>query len=51
VLETTGGGLFDATGTVSFRAIYVLDGQRHVLTENSRFVREGKRWLYLGSVE
>jgi uncharacterized protein YchJ len=36
---------------VSFRAIYVLDGQRHVLTENSRFVREGKRWLYLGSVE
>ena len=51
VLETTGGGLFDATGTVSFRAIYVLDGQRHVLTENSRFVREGKRWLYLGPVE
>jgi SEC-C motif domain protein len=51
VLGTTGGGLFDATGTVSFRAIYVLDGQRHVLTENSRFVREGKRWLYLGPVD
>ena len=65
VLETTGGGLFDSTGTVSFRAIYVLDGQRHVLTENSKFVREGKRgvlaetsrfarqdgrWTYLGPV-
>jgi SEC-C motif-containing protein len=48
VLETTGGGLLDSAGTVSFRAIYVLDGQRHVLTENSKFVREGKRWLYLG---
>src|ERR1700733_15159378 len=51
VLETEGGKLFDATGTVSFRAIYVLDGQRHVLAETSRFVREGGRWLYLGPVE
>jgi SEC-C motif-containing protein len=51
VLETTGGGLFDTAGTVSFRAIYVLEGKRHVLTENSKFVREGKRWLYLGPVD
>jgi len=36
---------------VSFRAIYVLDGQRHVLAETSRFVREGGRWLYLGAIE
>jgi SEC-C motif-containing protein len=50
VLETHGGGLLDTTGTVSFRAIYALDGKRHVLDETSRFVREGKRWLYVGPV-
>lgn len=50
VLETDGGGLLDTTGTVSFRAIYVLDGKRHVMDETSRFVREGKRWLYVGPV-
>jgi len=51
VLETHGGGLFDTTGTVRFRAIYTLNGQRHVLIETSRFVREGKRWVYLGPVD
>ena len=51
VLQTEGGKLFDTTGTVSFRAIYVLHGQRHVLAETSRFVREGGRWLYLGAIE
>jgi len=50
VLEAHGGGLFDTTGTVRFRALYVQDGQRGVLTETSRFVREGRRWLYLGPV-
>jgi SEC-C motif-containing protein len=50
VLETNGGGLLDTTGTVKFRAIYVLDGKRHVMDETSRFVREGKRWLYVGPV-
>jgi len=50
VLETHDGGLFDTTGTVRFRALYVQDGQRGVLTETSRFVREGRRWLYLGPV-
>lgn len=50
VLETDGGGLLDTTGTVSFRAVYVLDGKRHVMNETSRFVREGKRWLYVGPV-
>ena len=48
VLETQDGGLFDAAGTVRFRAIYVLDERRHVLEETSRFVRNGKHWLYLG---
>jgi SEC-C motif-containing protein len=51
VLDTLGGGLFDATGTVRFRAIYRQDGRRGVLTENSRFVREDGQWSYLGPAE
>lgn len=51
VLETQGGGLFDTTGTVRFRAVYLHDGQRGVLTETSRFVRQGKLWTYLGPVD
>jgi SEC-C motif domain protein len=51
VLETHGGGLFDTTGTVRFRAMYVHDGQRGVLAETSRFVREDGRWVYLGPVD
>jgi SEC-C motif domain protein len=51
VLETHQGGLFDATGTVSFRAVFILDGRRDVLTETSRFVRAAKRWVYLGPVD
>ncbi len=50
VLETHGGGLLDTTGTVRFRAIYLLNRHRHVLAETSRFVRESRRWLYLGPV-
>ncbi len=50
VLETHDGGLFDAAGTVQFRAVYVQDGRRGVMTETSRFVREDKRWTYLGPV-
>jgi SEC-C motif-containing protein len=49
VLETNGGGLFDATGTVRFRAVYVKDGQRGVLTETSRFTRVGKLWTYVAA--
>ena len=48
VLETQGGGLFDADGTVRFRAVYVRDGRRGVLAETSRFVRQDGRWVYLG---
>jgi SEC-C motif-containing protein len=47
VLETEDGGMFDQTGTVTFRAVYLQNGQRGVLAEKSRFVREGGRWLYL----
>jgi len=48
VLQTRDGGLFDATGTVQFRALYVQAGQRGVLAETSRFVRHDRHWTYLG---
>lgn len=51
VLETSGGGLFDTTGTVRFRAVYTADGKRGVLAENSRFAREDGAWLYVGPIE
>jgi SEC-C motif-containing protein len=51
VLETHDGGLFDATGTVRFRAIYVQDGRRGVLDETSRFVRQDGLWTYAGPID
>jgi SEC-C motif-containing protein len=51
VLETEDGGLFDATGTVRFRAVYVRDGQRGVLAETSRFVRQDGLWTYLSAAD
>jgi SEC-C motif-containing protein len=51
VLQTHAGGLFDDTGTVQFRAMYVRQGQRGVLAETSRFVRQGRRWTYLGPID
>ena len=51
VLETHGGGLFDADGTVRFRAVYVQEGRRGVLAETSRFVRQDKLWTYFGPVD
>jgi SEC-C motif domain protein len=50
VLETQAGGLFDAVGTVRFRAIYASQGQRGVLAETSRFIRQDGLWTYLGPV-
>ena len=51
VLETEGGGIFDNTGTVRFRAVYVQDGKRGVLAETSRFIRQDGLWSYLGPVD
>jgi SEC-C motif-containing protein len=51
VLETSGGGLFDAEGTVRFRAVYVTGGKRGVHAETSRFVREDGQWVYVGSAD
>jgi SEC-C motif-containing protein len=51
VLQTRDGGLFHATGTVQFRAMYVRQGQRGVLAETSRFVRHDRHWTYLGPTD
>ncbi|MCL2586471.1 MAG: YchJ family metal-binding protein [Streptosporangiales bacterium] len=51
VLDTAGGGIFDTTGTVRFRAIYTHAGKRGVQAENSRFIRQDGAWIYLGPVE
>lgn len=50
VLATTRGGLFDAEGTVTFRAHFRRDGVDDVLAETSRFVREDGRWWYVEPV-
>lgn len=47
VLGRTGGGPFDAEGTVRFRAHYRLHGRTGSLTENSRFARAGGTWFYV----
>ena len=47
ILGASGGGLLDAEGTVEFRAHYSASGRPGVLHEDSRFVREGGRWVYL----
>ena len=51
ILETRDGGLFDATGTVAFRAVYLQQGERGVLAETSRFARQDGRWTYVGPVD
>ena len=51
ILETRDGGLFDATGTVQFRAMYVRQGRRGILAETSRFVRQDRHWTYLGPID
>ena len=41
------GGLFDATGTVQFRTMYVQQGQCGVLAETSRYARHDGHCTYL----
>ncbi|MBB4682967.1 YchJ family protein [Amycolatopsis jiangsuensis] len=50
VLGHTGGSLLENEGTVEFRAHYRYRGQEDSLHENSRFVREAGRWLYLDAL-
>jgi SEC-C motif-containing protein len=51
VLSTSGGGRFDQTGIVEFRAFYRhpdANGSQH---EVSHFAREGGMWRYVGGEE
>ena len=47
IVGTAGGSAFQNDGTVEFRAHYVRDGEPGEQHENSRFVREHGRWVYL----
>lgn len=51
VLETTGGGMLDSEGSVSFVAHHERDGRHRELREVSLFVRDEGRWRYLGPVD
>ena len=51
VLDTTGGGMLDREGTVSFVAHHERDGRRRELREISLFLRDEGRWRYLGPVD
>ena len=51
IIDTVAGGPDDDTGIVEFRATYLVPGGGvGVQQERSRFVREGSRWYYLGTV-
>ncbi|WP_281169783.1 YchJ family protein [Gryllotalpicola ginsengisoli] len=47
VLGSRGGGPFDRTCDVEFRAVWRRGSERGVLHETSRFVREEGSWLYV----
>jgi SEC-C motif-containing protein len=51
ILSTSRGGPLDTAGTVEFNAHYRHDGERGVQHENSRFVRENRRWYYVDAVQ
>jgi len=50
ILETSGGGLFDAEGIVEFRAHYRDGGRPGTMRERSRFVRHDGQWVYWGPI-
>ncbi|WP_299253118.1 YchJ family metal-binding protein [uncultured Aquimarina sp.] len=47
ILDKTKGLEFDEEGTVAFKAFYFENGALEVIHENSRFVKEDGRWVYL----
>ena len=47
ILDRVGGGPFDRDGVVEFEAHWQQNGERGVLHERSRFVREDRRWFYV----
>jgi SEC-C motif-containing protein len=50
IVRTSRGGMLDVTGTVEFVAKYRLRGHAGEQHENSRFVRERRRWYYVDAI-
>jgi SEC-C motif domain protein len=50
IIESTGGGMFDAEGVVEFRAHYRDHGKHGDMVERSRFVRHDGQWVYWGPI-
>ena len=50
ILATTGGSMLAPEGTVEFRASYRLASRGGAQHEDSRFLRESGRWLYLDGI-
>ena len=50
IVRTSRGGMLDAQGTVEFRAKYRYAGRSGEQHENSRFVKEKRRWFYLDAM-
>lgn len=48
IVSTGRGGPLDSEGTVEFKAHYLHDGERGAQHETSRFLREDRRWYYVG---
>ena len=51
VVDVVGGGPFESSGIVEFRAFYRSSSGRGSLHERSRFVREDGRWFYVDAVD
>jgi SEC-C motif-containing protein len=51
IVATSGGSALAKDGTVKFRARYRDQAGPGVQQENSRFVRENGRWVYLDAVD
>ena len=47
IVDRAAGGPFDREGVVEFAAAWEQQGERGVLRERSRFVREGRSWFYV----
>ena len=50
IIESTGGGMFDAEGVVEFRAHSRDHGKPGDMVERSRFVRHDGQWVYWGPI-
>ena len=50
IIESSGGGMFDAEGVVEFRAHFRDHGRGGDMVERSRFVRHDGRWVYWGPI-